>query len=96
MNEITGGLKLLVVYKSSPSVEDMKKTLDGFHSRVSKASKKGSASVANILLFTSVESLEAAKVKLDKDKNVESTEYLGRRNARNQVDIDLFFSFVIP
>jgi hypothetical protein len=84
MNEITCGLKLLVVYKSGTSVEKMEKTLDGFHSRVSKHSKKESG-IVNILLFTSIESLEAAKIKLDKDENVESTEYLGRRNVRNQV-----------
>jgi len=84
MNEITCGLKLLVVYKNGTSVEKMEKTLDGFHSKVSKHNKKDSG-IVNILLFTSIESLEAAKVKLDNDDNVESTEYLGRRNARNQV-----------
>lgn len=85
MNEITCGLKLLVVYKSGvTSVEKMEKTLDGFHSKVKKHNNQDSA-IVNILLFTSIESLEAAKLKLDNDDNVESTEYLGRRNVRNQV-----------
>lgn len=99
MNEITCGLKLLVVYKNGTSVEKMEKTLDGFHSKISKHNKKDSG-IVNILLFTSIESLEAAKVKLDNDNNVESTEYLGRRNARNQPTFcecrQLFLKFSQP
>ena len=81
-NEIQDGLQLSVVYKTVPSLEDSQKSLSGLHSIDSKSSRDD---VAHILLFTSLESLEAAKVKLDSDKNVKSTDYMGMRSAEYQV-----------
>lgn len=51
-NEVQDGLQLSVVYKTVPSLDDSKKSLDGLHSRGSKSSNDG---VVHILLFTSFE-----------------------------------------
>lgn len=83
--EVQDGLQLWVVYKNVPTLEETGKELPGFHSRSTRPTGKDSTSTAHILLFTDVESLEAAKLKLDKDSNVESTDYMGLRSAKKQV-----------
>ena len=88
IKEVGDGLKLFVVYnKDAPSIEESKKSLEGFHSRVSRPAQEGTA---YICLFTSVESLEAAKVVLEKDENVKSVDYMGMRSAVRQVFVHLF------
>merc|ERR1712136_67115 len=82
--EIQDGLQLWVLYKAAPSVEDTKQQIPGFHSRHTRPTGAGADSVAHILLFKDVESLEAAKVKLSEDENVESVDYMGIRSAKKQ------------
>ncbi len=65
----------------------MKKQLPNLHSRITRPTGKDSTSTAHVLLFTDLESLESAKVKLDKDPNVEATDYMGMRSAKKQVNI---------
>merc|ERR1711911_271617 len=66
--EIQDGLQLWVLYKNAPSVEDTKEQIPGFHSRHTRPTGAGADTVAHILLFTDIESLEAAKVKLSEDE----------------------------
>merc|ERR1711911_297793 len=80
--EIQDGLQLWVLYKNAPSVEDTKEQIPGFHSRHTRPTGAGADTVAHILLFTDIESLEAAKVKLSEDENVESIDYMGIRSAK--------------
>merc|ERR1712137_611172 len=82
--EIQDGLQLWVLYKNAPSVEDTKEQIPGFHSRHTRPTGAGADTVAHILLFTDIESLEAAKVKLSEDENVESIDYMGIRSAKKQ------------
>ena len=84
MKEIPDGLQLYVIYKKVPNLEETKKTLKGLHSRISRPFKEGPG-VGHILLFTSIEALEDAKVILADDKNVESVDYMGMRAAKRQV-----------
>ena len=77
--EIQEGLQLCVVYKV-PDFVDSEKALNGLHSSIPSAD-----GAAHILLFTSIEALENAKLKLDKDINVKSTNYMGVRSDENQV-----------
>lgn len=90
--EIQDGLQLWVQYKTTPSFDETKEQHPGFHSRhtrptgvfAANGANGTSNSVAHILLFTSVESLEAAKAKLSEDDNVESVDYMGLRSAKKQ------------
>lgn len=68
-------------------MEETKKELPGFHSRSSRPTGKDSTSTAHILLFTDVESMEAAKIKLEKNPDVESIDYMGLRSSKKQVGI---------
>jgi len=83
--EIQDGLQLLVISKKAPTLEETKRKLPNFHSRIRRPTGKDSASTAHVLLFTDLESLETAKVKLDKDPNVEATDYMGMKSASKQV-----------
>lgn len=86
IDPIREGLQLFVTFKEAPSLEYMKANFEGFHSRSSKPTKKqDSTSVSQILLFTSIESLEAAKTKLNSNENVEFLDYMGIKSAKNQV-----------
>ena len=81
--EILHGLQLFVAYKGEvPSLEEMKKNLKGFHSRETRQMK---GSDVYILLFVSLESLEASKVILDGDDNVKSADYMGMKSRERQV-----------
>ena len=92
--EIQDGLQLWVIYKKVPTLEETTKQYPGFHSRSTRPTGKDSSSTAHILLFTDIESLEAAKVKLDKDDNVESTDYMGFRSAKKQVCLMIIYNFL--
>jgi len=83
--EIEDGLQLLVITKNFPTMEETKQLLPNVHSRIRRPTGKYSTSTAHVLLFTNLESLEAGKIKLDKDPNVEATDYVGRRSAKKQV-----------
>lgn len=85
--EVRDGLQLFVIYKNAPTLEDTKQNLNGFHSRTSRPVGKDPGTLAHILLFTDVESLEAAKTKLEVDDNVESVDYMGMRSAKKQPDV---------
>ena len=94
IKEVVDGLKLYVVYnKAAPSIEEMKKSLEGLHSRVSRPLKEETGA-AFIFLFTSVESLEAAKVILEKDENVTFVDYMGMRSAVKQVRKIIWYCLV--
>ena len=88
--EIRDGLQLLVIYKEVPTLEEMKKQLSNFHSRIERPTGKDSTLKAYVILFTDLESLEVAKVKLDKDPNVEATDYMGMRSAKKRVSSMIF------
>lgn len=85
--EVRDGLQLFVVYKTAPTLDETKQLLPGFHSRTSRPIGNNPSTLAHILLFTDVESLEAAKVKLEADESVESVDYMGMRSARKQADV---------
>ena len=87
MREIPDGLQLWVVYKKVPTLEEAEQ-LQNFHSWGTRSTGNHSLPTAHILLFKDVESLEAAKVKLDQDPDVELTDYMGMRSARKQVVLD--------
>ena len=84
LKEIQDGLQLYIVYKKVPTLEETKKTLEGVHSRVSRPIKDATGD-CHILLFTTLEALETAKVKLESDSNVESVDYMGSKSAKKQV-----------
>jgi len=81
--EIQDGLQLWVLYKTAPTVEETKEQLAGFHSRHTRPTGTNNQT-SHILLFTDVESLEAAKVKLTEDENVETVDYMGLRSSKKQ------------
>ena len=83
--EVKDGLQLFVVYKIAPTLDETKQLLPGFHSRTSRPLGSNPSALAHILLFTDLESLEAAKIKLEADESVESVDYMGMRSARKQV-----------
>ena len=83
-DEIQDGLQLCVIYEKVPTLAESKIALHGLHS--STALKDGTT---HILLFTSMEALEDAKIKLDADKYVKSVDYMGVRSASRQVQFDL-------
>jgi hypothetical protein len=83
--EVRDGLQLFVVYKIAPTLDETKQLLPGFHSRTSRPIGNNPSALAHILLFTDVESLEAAKIKLEADESVESVDYMGMRSAKKQV-----------
>jgi hypothetical protein len=85
-NEIQEGLQLCVVYKKVPAFVDSKNALNGLHSSIPSTD-----GAAHILLFTSIEALENAKLKLDADTNVKSTNYMGVRSAEIQVNYSIQF-----
>jgi len=93
--EVRDGLQLFVVYKTAPTLDETKQLLPGFHSRTSRPIGNNPNSLAHILLFTDVESLEAAKIKLEADESVESVDYMGMRSAKKQVIYILFMHFHI-
>lgn len=72
-------------YKNVPLIEDTKKQLAGFHSRVTRPSGKDSAGVLHVLMFTDIESLDAAKTVLEGDENVETVEFMGFRSGKKGV-----------
>lgn len=86
IKEIHDGLQLYVIYKKVPNLEETKKTLKGVHSRISRPMKEGGGE-GHMILFTSLEALEAAKVILEKDANVTSVDYMGIRSAKKQVSL---------
>ena len=90
--EIQDGLQLLVISKKAPTLEETKRQLRNFHSRIRRPTGKDSTSTAHVLLFTDVESLEAAKVKLDQNPNVEATDYMGMKSAKKRVT---FYSVIL-
>lgn len=83
--ELQDGLSLLVSYKNVPSVEDTKKQLSKFHTRTTRPAGKDSDKVVHILMFTDMESVDAAKVVLEKDENIESVEFMGFRSGKKAV-----------
>lgn len=79
---IEEGLELFVTFKKVPSLDYMKTKFEGFHSR--STVKKNSNITSQIILFSSIESLESAKAKLEKDEHVESVDFVGINSSKNQ------------
>ena len=80
-SEIKDGLSLYITFKDGPDVYELEK-LKGFHSLNPPPNKKEKE---KIMLFTDMESLEAAKLILDVHKNVKSTNLLGLKSFKRQV-----------
>jgi len=70
----------------------MKQKLKVHSMRTRPPGKESSNPSAKILLFRDVEALESAKLKLDVDPNVKSTDYMGMKAAENQVTLSFVFS----
>lgn len=66
-------------------MEDAKQMLNFHAMSTQQPTGKNSNPKAYILLFKDLESLESAKVKLDDDPDVESTDYMGMKSAEKQV-----------
>jgi hypothetical protein len=79
---IEEGLQLFVTFKKVPSLDYMRTNFEGFHSR--STIKKTAKVTSQILLFTSIESLESAKAKLENDEHVESADFVGMNSSKNQ------------
>ncbi|KAI9553530.1 hypothetical protein GHT06_021450 [Daphnia sinensis] len=81
--EIAHALQLRVCYKSDiPTEEEVSKQLPGFHSRFQKETD----SKDYFLLFKDIESLEAAKARLEEDDTIELVDYMGLRAEQYQPD----------
>lgn len=81
-HEIAHALQLRICYKTDiPTEEETSEKFPGFHSRFTKPMD----SKAHFLLFKDIESVEAAKAKLDKDDTVEVVDFMGLKSAKNQV-----------
>ena len=78
-HEIAHGMQLRVCYKIPP--QDDLTAVAGFHARYTKNRDSG----AHYIMFRDVESLEAAKKKLEKEENVSSVDYMGLRSSKKQV-----------
>ncbi|XP_057378440.1 neurofilament light polypeptide-like [Daphnia carinata] len=95
-HEIAHALQLRICYKSDIPTEEVLKQLPGFHSRF----KKPADSNDYFILFKTIESLEAAKARLEEDDTIESVDYMGLKSERYQHnslgDRQVFLQFHSP
>lgn len=80
--EIKAGLQLYVIFNDIPVVEDLEK-LAGFHSMTTPYNEK---EIIRTILFRDLESLEAARKTLNAQENVKSTDHMGMKSAKKQVN----------
>lgn len=97
--ELQDGLSLLVSYKNVPTIEETKQKLTGFHTRTTRPSGKDSSAVVHILMFTDIESVDAAKAILETDDNVDTVEFMGFRSGKKGTEAEcnqLYLRFESP
>lgn len=86
IDEIKDGLQLWIRFQENQaaSVEASVRRLNGLHSFSKQVEDNG---CSGILLFTAIESLEAAKTSLEKNTLIEEVDYMGIRSKTAKVSL---------